>query len=114
MGTFEAPLHQQHVIAITKVRAKQVSTAALSLVTHVNSLLPTGCSCWNAVLHFTINADSKLIFLYCSDMQIRSSVDIRYRRERGRTRARARERELGTKLHNGGVQGEGVDILGSL
>jgi len=83
MGTFEAPLHQQHVIALTKVRAKQVSTAALSLVTHVNSLLPTGCSCWNAVLHFTINADSKLVFLYCSDMQIRSSVDIRYRGREG-------------------------------
>lgn len=93
MGTFEAPLHHQHVISLTKVRAKQVSTAALSLVTHVNSLLPVGCSCWNAVLHFTINADSKLIFLYCSDMQIRSSVDIRYRE---------RERELETKLHNGG------------
>ena len=77
MGTFEAPLHQQHVTALTKVRAKQVHTATSSLVTHVNSLLPTGCSCWNAVLHFTINADSKLVFLYCSDMQIRSSADVR-------------------------------------
>ena len=76
MATFEAPLLDQHVSPCTKYRADQVEKATQRIVAHVNSLLPTGCTCWSGRFNFKINADLKLVFLWSSDLQIRSLQEV--------------------------------------
>ena len=61
VATFEGALHNQDVSALSKLRAQQVKRASLSLIKHVNSLLPTACSCWSAVFYFKINPDQNLV-----------------------------------------------------
>ena len=74
MSTFEAPSHLTIKSSVSKVRARQVKKATMSLVRHVNALLPSGYSCWNAVVSFKINPDGNLLFLSCSSMQIRNTA----------------------------------------
>ena len=76
MATFEAPLLDQHVSPCTKYRADQVEKATRRIVSHINSLLPTGCTCWSGRFNFKINADLKLAFLWSGDLQIRSTLEM--------------------------------------
>jgi hypothetical protein len=76
MSTFEAPSHLTQMSEVSKVRARQVKKSTMSLIRHVNALLPSGYSCWNAVFSFKINPDGNLLFLSCSSMQIRNTAQI--------------------------------------
>ena len=76
MSTWEGKPHTYDVTPLNKYRADEVNTAMRSVINHINSLLPTGCSVWNAVIYWKVNTDSKLILLWCSEMQIRNSFDV--------------------------------------
>jgi hypothetical protein len=76
MSTFEASSHLTHVSEVSEVRARQVKESTMPMVRHVNALLPSGYSCWNAVFSFKINPDGNLLFLSCSSMQIRNPAQM--------------------------------------